>query len=477
MSIAPLTGRHAASFFMIRALAGLAVAVALAPPCVDAFFRPFHAWYWAAAPQWAPSTIWLPGYTWVYGLGVGVTGETVWTPKLLSVGFHLATLFLLYRALPRAQRTVALIWVGLAPLAFVVGSTGLSEALFGFCLVAAVTALAAFAETGRRGALRWAAISMVAATYIRYDAWPLLPVFCVFAARASRRHGAGVTGWLVSVLPLLAPMGWMGLSYLRRGDAFWFLTSVAGDRFGAGELEAVLVGPASLSAWLAVVGLGVSVWAMTRDSAGPTRLYGAFALVAAGFVGWVLASGNIPSQLPERVFYPVLLLTAPLVAVAWARWSAGRLIGLVAVLLVASATYLVSLSDAVPPAERQLVRFIDEAYAGDQLAPGHHVVAVGPYPNVTALAVGSKHADRVHLEGVGRRCPNRVLSCDSPCGPPPWRDDVFLVLAGDATARLAMETRGWSAVTEVGDYAVFFRGAAAPPLCSASTNTPSAPPG
>jgi len=144
---------------------------------------------------------------------------------------------------------------------------------------------------------------------------------------------------------------------------------------------------------------------------------------------------------------------------------------------VASAAYLVSLSDAMPPAERHLVRFIDAAYAGDQIAAGHHVVAAGPYPSITALAVGSTRPHRVHLEGVGRRCPNRVLSCDSPCGPPPWRDDVFLVLAGDAVSRLAMEARGWSAVTKVGGYAVFFRGSATP-LCPASTGPPSgAPPG
>ncbi len=106
MSNPALTPVRAAVFLGVRALAAVLLVVLLAPPCIDAFFRPFHAWYWAQDPQWAPSTVWLPGYTWVYGLAVKLTADTVWTPGLLSAVFFLGTLGWLYRTQAPAHRTM-----------------------------------------------------------------------------------------------------------------------------------------------------------------------------------------------------------------------------------------------------------------------------------------------------------------------------------------------------------------------------------
>ena len=464
MSNLPLTVPRALVFFGLRAAAAILLIALLAPPCVDAFFRPFHAWYWAQDPQRAPSTLWLPAYTWVYGTAVKLTGETVWTPGLLSAVFFLGTLGRLYRALPPSHRTVALLWVGLTPLSWVVASTGLSEAFFGFCLVFAVTELVGYGAEERGGALSWAAVAMLLAACTRYDAWPLLPLFCLFALRAARAREAGPWAAAWALLPLCAPLGWMMLSYARRGDALWFMTSVANDHFGATDPMLFLSGPGGLSLGLAAVGIVVGLRGVRR--APGLRVYTAMVTMTGLFVAWLFASGNLPSQLPERMVYPALLMSAPLVGSAWARWAAHRQLALVAGLLVASTTYLVALPDAVPPAEGQLARLIDEAYAGGQLAPDRHVLVSGAYPEMTAVLIRSRHGSRVHLEGVGRRCPHQVLTCDSPCGAPAWRDAVSMVLVGAHKGQRAMVARGWTPVTRVGPYQVFFRLGEAPPLCA-----------
>lgn len=458
-----LTARRGFVLLGLRILAAICMVAWLAPPCIDAFFRPFHAWYWAQSPQWAPSTVWLPGYTWLYGLAITLTGDTVWTPGVLSAFFFGATLVRLYQTLPAAHRTIALLWIGFTPLSWVVASTGLSEAAFGFFLVYAVTGLARYGDTGDERTLVAAALAIGIASAIRYDAWPLLPVFCVSALRSSRRHGGALRQGIWAILPACVPVAWMGLSWVRRGDPWWFLTSVAHDQYGATDPLTLLTGPGVLSVGLVLVGVGAAL-AVLR---GQKRLTVSVALLgmAVAFAVWVFATGNLPSQLPERMMYPALLLSAPLVGAAWVHWAPYRLLGLATGLLTASAIYLVSLPDAVPPSERQLARLIDEAYAGGQLTPSQHVLVSGSYPEMTALVVNTGYSDRVHLEGVGQRCPHHVLTCDSPCGAPLWREDVAMVLVGNREGQRTMAARGWTSVTRVGPYQVFFRLNGAPALC------------
>jgi len=255
----------------------------------------------------------------------------------------------------------------------------------------------------------------------------------------------------------------MLLSQSRRGDPLWFLTSVTHDHFGATDPTVFLTGPGGMSVWLAAVGLFVGIRTV-REHPG-LRVYGAMLAMSWLFVIWVFATGNLPSQLPERMMYPALLLSAPLIGAAWAQWSPGRQLGVVTMLLLSSAAYLISLPNAVPSAERQLARLVGEAYAGGQLAGDEHVVVSGSYPEMTAVLITSGQSDRVHLEDVGRRCPHRVLECDSPCGPPAWRDAIALVLVSGEAVRRDMAGRGWSRVTRVGTYEVFFRHEGAPPLC------------
>jgi len=312
-------------------------------------------------------------------------------------------------------------------------------------------------------------VAILVAACTRYDAWPLLPIFSVFALRAVRARGAGPLGVAWALLPLCVPLGWMALSYTRRGDPLWFMTSVANDHFGATDPMVFLTGPGVFSLGLAAVGLLVGLSRARRSP--DLGVYVAMVTMTGLFVVWLFASGNLPSQLPERMVYPALLLSAPLVGAAWAPWAPHRQLALAAGLLVASAAYLVGLPDAVPPAERQLARLIDEAYAGGQLQADQHVLISGSYPEITAVLVTANHGGRVHLEGIGRTCPNQVLTCDSPCGAPAWRDAVSLVLVGAGTGQRALAGRGWTPVTRVGTYQVLFRQGTAPPLCPRDTGS------
>lgn len=449
------TSRAVALLLGARAVLGLGLVWLSPVASIDEYFRPYHAAWWWAHPSFASSGYWLPGYGYVFGPLMGLT-ESVVAIRLVNLAFHLGAGWLLARAAgPRGFVVAA--WFLFSPLSIWLGQSTLSEPLFVLCLVVGATQLASI----ERRAPLVASAAFAACALVRYDGWFLLPGVAVLAAASPDRRRRVP----IALLPFAVPLLWMAYSAVRRGDPLYFLTSVEGDQFEPPSLVAVFSSPA---AWLtllqAVAAATVAArFVVERRSEPLLRVASTLAAWAAIGTLLALATGNLPSQGPLRLAYPLIVLGAiPFAARVEAalapRTSAKLAMGLAAAMGLSGVAATAFAPSAISGDVRSAVTSLQEAIASGALRADEHVLVEGPFPESTAVVVLSAASGRVHLDGAGR-CGVPLLRCepvDPACAPPSWRDEVGGAVVADVASAARLRALGWRAAPSRG-WTLFFR--------------------
>jgi hypothetical protein len=194
--------------------------------------------------------VWLPLFHYLQALGVAL-GATLQTVRLLNVVLAAAAPVMLYVALrdhrernpedgPDPAPTIAALLAALSPIAMQMGTTGQSEPLFAFLVLAVVLSL-------DRNRPVLAAIALSSAVLLRYEAWSIPPAIAVFLLLARvpfvrarllphERGEAtdGVRAWLPVILPALAILVWAWIR--QRSDGRWFLFLEQTREFANGAL-------------------------------------------------------------------------------------------------------------------------------------------------------------------------------------------------------------------------------------------------
>jgi hypothetical protein len=454
----------------VRALIGVGLLLLVAPLSVDDYFRIFHALWWWQSPSFTSSHEWLPGQTYIYGPLVGLFGDTVLAPRVLTLLLHLAGGLVLAanRSLTPGVRWLAGIWILCSPLALALGTVPLTESLFALLLLVGIVGLERFLSHGKSPQLLLAAVGYLGATMVRYEAWALLPVYSAFAlSRPPERYFALVNRALAFV-PWFFPLVWTLLLWALQGEPFTYLRIVKEDHFGAGDLCAAVTGACgvvtAIQVLLAITALVASAVALARRSVRlGDLLWEAHLLAAVGFTALVVASGSVPSQFSQRLFYPVLLLGAvPLarmiafrVAATGRQLAIGSAVG--AALLGLGALALSGLSPGVREENLVAGEYLRDAFAGGDLAPDEHVLVEHALPDAAAVLVFANRPDRVHIDRMGGGiCPPRLLgTLELVCPVEPWAPRVRVALVRRSDAAESLELRGWRAGPTFGPWQVY----------------------
>lgn len=455
----------------VRALAGVILVFSLAPLSVDDYFRVFHALWWWDNPSFTTSHEWLPGYSYVYGLWIGLTRDTLVGPRLLSLLLHLAggAVLALDRELPAPTRWLAAVWLLTAPLSLVLGAVPLTETLASLLLLIGITSLTRFLERGKSPSLLLAAAAYLGATMVRYDAWALLPVFSAYALSRPPERYFALVNRVLAFLPWFFPLIWTLLLWAFHGEPFTYLDIVREDHFGAGDLLGSLASPlgavtlAQVAAALVVLGVGAAALVRGRKALGGL-VWEAHSVAALGFVALVVARGDVPSQFPARMLYPLLLFAA----VPVARLVVGLVASTRLRLAVGAGAGLLLLGLGLVQARRspsgvedehlRAAEHIGRLVSDGELGSGGHALIERFLPDSAAVLVFANQPDRVHIDAVGGDCPARLLGpLPLICPVEPWSPDVRAVLLRSESIAVDVEERGWRAVRRFGGWTLYLR--------------------
>jgi hypothetical protein len=448
-----------------RALVGVFLVLWLAPVSIDDYFRVFHARWWWDHRSFTGSYEWLPGYFYVYGTAVGLTRDMVLAPRALTAALQLGTAIALLRyseSEPSGARLLAVAILLFSPMALVLGTIPLTETLFVCLVVSGVVALRRFLESGDVRAELGAAVLYLAATTIRYEGFAAAALFSAVAisrrpANASRRLGA-----VVAAVPWIFPVAWSALLWAAKGDPLFYLRNVREDSFGAGDVFGAL-GSADgmISAALASLAVAVSARRLVagiRRGRWSTCLLEIHAVAFACGVVAVVATGNVPSQYPARILYPVVAFGALPLAQAVATALAGKVRALVAVGFAAAMIFGVSglaierRGSAIPAEDLEAAGAIRAALGSKEIGADEQVVIEHELPSAACLFVFANDAARVHIDALGDTCSPKVLTpLQSYCPMPPWtrRVGLAVVRAGEDEEWYLMG-RQWTLVRAVG---------------------------
>jgi hypothetical protein len=461
----------ALALLSVRALVGAVLVLLVVPVSVDDYFRVFHALWWWDNISFTSSHEWLPGHSYVYGPLVGITGSTTLAPRVLTLVLQLTTgaVLLVDRSQSRAVRWLAAVWLLCSPLSLVLGTVPLTESLFTLLVVTGIVALGRFLKRGKSPYLLLAAVGYLGASMVRYEAWILLPVFTAFALSKPPERYFALANRALAFLPWIYPIVWTLLLWGLHGEPFTYLAIVREDHFGRGDLLAEIgtvngaftLGAAILS--LAVLAIAATA-ALRRQRPLADLLWEAHLLAAVFFVGAVLVTGNVPSQLSLRLLFPLLALSSvPLARLLAARVaSRGRLLAIgvgtaVALLAVGMASAL-ALPVGVREENLRAGRYLRSAFTSGELGAEDHALVEHELPDAAAVLIYSEQPARVHIDRLGGSCPARLLGTrDLVCPVEPWSADVRLALVRSADAARSLELRRWQLGDTFGDWAAYLR--------------------
>jgi hypothetical protein len=307
-------------------------------------------------------TSWLPLPFWTTGTLMKLLDPSLDVARLATTVFAILATWLLFAAgracgFSDKQSFATAAMVNAIPAAAVLGSVTVPEFPTAALCVFAVVAMTRPAPSSP--VWSWgAAAAMLAATWSRYEAWPIAAVVAFFAFRRAD-HGSGWKRYAVTALCLVGPAAWILHNQIAHGDALSFLHRVASYRAALAQhaptkndeetsyLWALVVGsPAVL---LAVLG-PILLW-LRRDRAEARQQlarYRPWAIAAAALVVFLLAGqflGGAPTHHPERTLLVVWMLAAFVaVDLAWhgraPRWLALPVLALLAL------DYRVELTDS-----------------------------------------------------------------------------------------------------------------------------------
>lgn len=417
----------------VRCALGAALVAFLPVVSVDDYFRVFHAAWWWDNISFTTSHEWLPGHSYLFGLLVGLTGDTLVAPRILSTGLILllGAVLLVGNRDRGAPIWIALSWALLSPLALILGTVPLTEAPYVLALVSGAAALAGYVRSGKPLILLGATAAYLVAAMFRYEAWGFLPLFGILALRRRCEGLTRLSHVALSLLPWLYPLVWTLTLWAIQGEPLTYLSAVTEDHFGAGSLAASVASPVGLVSLLqvaVVIAAAAMLFVRRRrdETLGAEHIWILHVGVALVIVVAVAASGNVPSQFPVRILFPVIVLGAVPVmqAIGAIESRVPRLVANAGVLCVLGVG-IFSLLTVEPGVEEGNLRAAGELRAlfeRGEIKRGAHVIVEYDLPDSAAMVVLSGHPEFVHVDNMGGGgCPPKMLlGMETICEFPKW---------------------------------------------------------
>ena len=457
--------RWVGAMVLVRLAVGLFLCLSLVPLSIDDYFRIFHALWWWDHPSFTSSYVWLPGHQYVYGVLVGLSGDAVLAPRLLTLALHLASGILFIKSIRSSDkaRLIVLAVFYFSPLSLVLGTFPLTESLAMFYLAMHLFALSRFHDTHRIVWLLYSSAALLLVCTVRYELWILLAAY-PFLARRSRATDAGpLLQWSVVFLPVIFPVVWILHGLANPDGCFAFLRGTTEDHLGPGSVSDVATsywGIISIAQILAV--LLFSFFKHQQRVRVFSRAPSLYMIVLLAELIAVMLLNTLPSQFAERVLYgPVLLsaiLAGELLSTANKPLVAGVLC-LAGVSCICSATVAIVHPQTMDLANYDAAMFVDSRYRNGQLGDDDHVIVSKQLPDSTAILIFGNKLDNIHIDGMRKGCGPLFLTEYAPiCALPPWANEVQLVVTWKTGNEEAyMKTLGWSQEMETDNWTIWRR--------------------
>lgn len=200
----------------------------------DDFGRVIVAALWVRDPQPIWHGVWLPLHTYLVGSLIWLTGELLWTPRLLNMLLGVLSLVLIYHLAHQLfqRKLIALLSVSLLlinPGFIWLALTPLTELQYTTLILGSLVGLCSYVQTGRSGPLYLGTACLALASTLRFEAWVLIALLGGALAgaallRARARQPPLVLAQLIALMVLAVfPLSWMLGNYVITGDALYFL--------------------------------------------------------------------------------------------------------------------------------------------------------------------------------------------------------------------------------------------------------------
>jgi hypothetical protein len=284
----------------------------------DDYARISIAQRFAHAPHFDPTgSSWLPAPFWFYGAAFRFFGTGLEVARATAIALGLAATVLVYVAarLLGAGGFSALLGAAfsalLVPYSLLLGIAAVPEVPCAALIVCA-TATLARSEPNLRGL---GGLSLIAACWSRYEAWPVALAFALCCAWDAWR--VREPAFLVGVaLALAGPALWLALGRLEHGEALFFVTRVTAYRRALGGADAsvwqrlleyprLLLRDAALPCGLLVVALIVG---RNRRNNGERLACGRATLTLSSLLAFLILGSirdGVPTHHAGRVLIPI----------------------------------------------------------------------------------------------------------------------------------------------------------------------------
>lgn len=272
----------AAAWGIRLVLAWLSLRLGFVEYNADGFTRVIHGYEWLQNPRWEVG-VWLPLHFWLLGGALAIWDNLYLAPKLLATLAGLATItnLALVGATLAGRRAGALTALVVAAFPYEVwfSVSGMAEPVFHAFVSGAALGLARWWVTGSGRPLVLGALSLMAATAVRYEGWFYAAVWAALVL-----GGGWLRGWLRgrrqagvvlgALLPFLFIGVWLQQNYALFGDPLAFARETAAIKteldpanVSASLLQRLLAYPRALLQIVRVVvvaSTGAALWLLLR---------------------------------------------------------------------------------------------------------------------------------------------------------------------------------------------------------------------
>lgn len=325
----------AAAWGVRLVLAWLSLRLGFVEYNADGFTRVIHGYEWLQDPRWEVS-VWLPLHFWLLGGTLALWDNLYLAPKLLATLAGLATItnLALVGATVAGRRAGALTALIVAAFPYEVwfSVSGMAEPVFHAFMSGAALGLVRWWVTGSRRPLVLGALSLMAATAVRYEGWFYAAVWAVLVLGGGwlrgRRHAGVVLG---ALLPFLFIGVWLQQNYAVFGDPLAFARETAAIKteldpanVSASLVQRLLAYPRALLhivRVVVVVSTGAALWLLVRHP----RRWGEYAVFVGGqallLILVTATFANLGPGAERYLLSNVVLLLPALAAAALDLWD------------------------------------------------------------------------------------------------------------------------------------------------------------
>jgi hypothetical protein len=287
--------------------------------------RALVAYEWSREPVWVTAGHWLPLQIWVSGALLWLWNDVWLVPRLVSLGFGIATIWPLMRLTREffsREVTIATgVLFALFGLHIYQCSSAGGEAMYFFFVFWALFHQVRWWTTLQSRSLVLAGLFWIPATLTRHEAWWVAPL-CVLLAlvRAltdARRAKLVLPVMAFGVLAAIGPVFWMSVCAAVKGDALLsFHRAAAGAAYHArSPVYKLAFWPVGMTLALGPVVMALALWGLARSVRQRERLLLAGFMLAFVLPFWAIQLvGRGGVNIRHTLFVGTLLL--PFSAVA-----------------------------------------------------------------------------------------------------------------------------------------------------------------